>query len=198
MFVLRGPPGSMARRQRARISSASYLVLVEKRFDETRDSLAVGFQCKVSGVQKVFLKVLEITTVGSSSFRWEDKIVLSPRNKRRRLVIAEEILEFRVQWDIGAVVVEEVHLDVPVTGSVEPDLVERPGCRVKQGQVAHAILVLPARRLELNEEMEARAIFGCGVFPVRLDRIPEFQQPLVVCISVLHNERLYSFRAAQR
>src|SRR5215469_1907535 len=111
MFDLRWPPGRMARRQPAGISLASYVVLVEKRFDETRDHLTVGFQCKVSGVEKVCLKVLEITTVGSRSFRWEDEVVFSPHNQRRRLVLAEEILEFRVQRDIGAVVVEEVHLN---------------------------------------------------------------------------------------
>jgi len=66
----------MAERQRSRISLASYLVLFEKRFDQTRDFLAVGFQCEVSSVEKVCLEVLEIATVRSSSFRREDEIVL--------------------------------------------------------------------------------------------------------------------------
>jgi len=90
----------MARRQRARISLASYLVLVEKRFDETRDFLAVGFQCEMSGVEEVRFKVFEITTVGSSSFRREDEVVFSPHNQCRWLVLPEEFLELRVQWDM--------------------------------------------------------------------------------------------------
>ncbi len=125
-------------------SLAGYLVFREECLNSTGDFFAVRFKREVSGVQEMRLQILQVAAVGRSAFWWKDEIVFSPHNQSRRLILAEEILKFRVQRDVGAVVVHEVHLDIAVSGAVETNLIKRPSCRVEQRQITDAILVLPA------------------------------------------------------
>ena len=129
-------------------------------------------------VEQMCLEILEIAAVRSCAFRREDEVVLSPYDQCRRLVFSEEILKIRVEGNVGAVVVHQIHLDVAIAGTVEADLIEGPCRWVEQRQVADAVLVLPARRFRLDQEMNRSALLGNVLVPVGLDRVPELRAAL--------------------
>jgi hypothetical protein len=66
--------------------------------------------CKMSGVEAVHLRFREIFEESFPALRGEEYVVLRPENDCTGLVTAQTFLPFRVQLDIGAVVIEEVEL----------------------------------------------------------------------------------------
>jgi hypothetical protein len=86
------------------------------------------------------LKILEIAAVGRGAFRREDEIVFDPHNQSGRLILPKEILEFRIQRHVRAVVIHEVHLDIGVR---LPEAACRVGISTLGGQEV-ALTTLPA------------------------------------------------------
>ena len=68
--------------------------------------------------------------VGRCAVGGEDLVVLAPHDQGRRLPLAEERLEFRIERDVRSVVEEEVELDVLVARAVEQRLVVAPIVRI--------------------------------------------------------------------
>ena len=78
------------------------------------------------GVEQVELQILQVSLVRFSTGNGEDRIVLSPGDKGRRLVIAEICLPFRVERRIAAIAVKQGKLDFVVPRPVEQRLIDVP------------------------------------------------------------------------
>jgi hypothetical protein len=108
----------------------------------------VGLECEVAGVQQVQLNVLQITLVGRRTIGDEDLVILAPQYEHCRLVLAEVGLPLRIERHIGPVVVEEIELNLLVTGAIEEGLIVSPRVRADERQIRYAMCVLPLRRLQ--------------------------------------------------
>ena len=84
------------------------LQLISKRANLGGDFIYVGFERKVSGVVKDHFRGRIVPAIGLGARRQEERIILSPDRQSRRLIFAEEFLEFRVELDVGFVVADEV------------------------------------------------------------------------------------------
>ena len=81
----------------------------------------------MAGVEKVQFCIGQISQIGCCAIRREDLVVLAPDDQRRRLALAEERLEFRVERNVRPVVEKEVELNLVVALAVEQELiVSRP------------------------------------------------------------------------
>jgi hypothetical protein len=101
-------------------------VLAEEVPHQVRYRVAVLLKREVSGVEQVKLQIRQVFLVGLSAGSGEDRIVLSPDHKRRRLVLAEVGLPLRIQRRVAAVAVEQRELDIGVPRPVEQRLVDVP------------------------------------------------------------------------
>ncbi len=113
---------------------------------QARDLVAFVLESEVAGVEEMQLGVGKILEIGEGAGRREDVVVLSPDDERGRTALAEELLEARVEVDVSAVVVEEVELELDVSGTVEPRLVVRPRRGIDARGIAHPAEILRARR----------------------------------------------------
>ena len=68
----------------------------------------------------------QVAEIGRRTLCREDHIVLSPDDDRRRLAVTKECLKFGVEWDIRAVVEEEIKLYVFISWSIKECLVMDP------------------------------------------------------------------------
>jgi hypothetical protein len=69
------------------------------------------------------LEILQVSLVRMCAVGRENEISLAPHDERRRLVFAEQFLHRRVERQVGAVVVHDVHLHVGVHRAIEQSLV---------------------------------------------------------------------------
>jgi hypothetical protein len=83
------------------------VVEVDHFLSDVRQTVLNG---EMAGVEAVHLGFREIFEEGFSALRGEEYVVLRPENDCSGLVAAQAFLPFRVQLDIGAVVIEEVEL----------------------------------------------------------------------------------------
>ena len=86
----------------------------------------------------------------------EDLVVLAPDDQRRRLAFAEERLECGIERHVGAVVVEQVELDVVVARPVEQRLVVTQLSGLMRDDVAHAVGVLELGGLRASTRTRER------------------------------------------
>src|SRR5215471_458314 len=109
-----------------RSSTGSLDLLIEKVLDVTGDRVAIFFQREVAGVEQVKLDVLQVAFVRLGSFSREDRIVLTPHDQCRRLVLTEVCLPLGVPGRVRTVAVEKLQLDLLVSGAIHPILIGRP------------------------------------------------------------------------
>src|SRR6185436_18102245 len=109
-------------------------------------------------------------------------------DQRRRLPVAEELLELRIKLEIRAVVVEEIELDLDVAGTIEQRLILEPGARIDTRTIRDAIEILRAHGCERSACTQDIALCLLTTGPVRFDRFPEFPEPLFVRVAVLNHE----------
>src|SRR5919109_711582 len=138
-----------ARRRVAVLALATRLEITAKEFaNQIRDLGTMRLKGEVAGIEKMNLRVRDVALVGRGTGCDEDGIVLAPNDQRRRLALAEVGLPLRIQRDVGAVVIEQVELDLRVARAVEQRLVHRPGIGAYQRCVLHAVRVLPLGGLD--------------------------------------------------
>src|SRR5215469_10917410 len=87
--------------------------------DQRDHFVGLVFQGEVAGVDQMKLRVGQVTPVRMRSVGWKDFVVLAPDNQRWRLAFAEVRLDPWVDWQIGPVVIKEIHLDVSITWPIE-------------------------------------------------------------------------------
>src|SRR5688572_27693266 len=143
----------------------------EKVAHQARDFFTPVFQREMSGVEQMQFGPREILEVRTCAVRREDHVVLAPDDQRRRLTLAEELLELRVQAQVRAVVVEQVELDLDIARAVQQRLIVQPGARIDPRAIGDAVEILRTRRLERGARAQYLALCLLTARPVRLDRL---------------------------
>src|ERR1700758_2656444 len=111
-----GPPDSPGRSAVGR--------LVGKKFaDCRRDLRCMGFQRKMAGVEEADYGVRDVALERLGTRRQEERIVLAPHREERRLVVAEALLEGRIERDVALVVAEQIELQLGHARSGEIEIV---------------------------------------------------------------------------
>src|SRR5260370_25480936 len=187
-------PATAKRRRREILVCSTFLspqiLLQEKLFDAGSDLLAVRLECEMAGLQHMGFYIFQITPVRRGAFRREDEVVFAPHDQGWWLILPEEGLELRVEGHIVPVGMNQVHLDVAISRTIEAGLIDQPGCRVEQRSVRHAVFVLPSSRLWIHKEVQRGSVLGSRICPIFLDGIPKLTEALIVRIAVLHAQPL--------
>ena len=126
------------------------------------------FQNKVAAVEQMEFEVREVAIIGVSAVGREDEVVLTPDDQCRRLMLAQVLLHFRIERQIGSVVVEDIELNIIVAGPIKKRLVMGPVIRRDAARVRNAVGVLEFCRLQREEFAEGVAAVLAAVRPVFL------------------------------
>src|SRR5271168_4049657 len=118
------------------------------RFEKSTRELGYFIACfvesKVTSVEQMHFGRRHVALIGGRACRREGGIVLSPDDEGRRLLLTKPRLPFRIRSDVGAVIVEEVGLNVCLAGSREKFIFALPGVRIVTLDVrARANVTLP-------------------------------------------------------
>src|SRR5271166_402751 len=157
--------------------------------DGGRDLGRVGLQREMAGVKEADHGVGDIAFERLGARRQEERIVPAPHCEERRPVVAEVLLEGRIERDVALVVAEQVELQLGHAGPGEIEIVQRIAVRRNRRWVRHAVRVLPDRGLGCEECLQRLAIGLGRILPVGPDRIPAVAEPFFVGIAVLRNDR---------
>jgi hypothetical protein len=135
------------------------------------------------------LRVGHVAAVGLRLGREEGQVVAAPRHQQRRLVRAQPLLPGRIAGDVGAVVVEQVGLEVVLARPAEERELVDPQVRV----------VLPRDRAAADvplpggggreEVLAQRRLVGGAVRPERATGVPQRAEAVLVRDRVLHDHR---------
>ena len=79
--------------------------------DPCADYLHMCLQREVPRVEQVHFGIGDIPPECRSARRQEERVVLAPNSKERRLKLAEVFLELRVELDVAGIVQEEIELE---------------------------------------------------------------------------------------
>jgi hypothetical protein len=158
---------------------------------EVRDRVDVRLEREVAGVEDVVLEAAQVALVGLGSSEREDRIVLAPRDQRRRLVGAKVGLPARIERRIRAVAQEQVELDLVVARAIEQVLVLGRAVGRDERGIGNAGEVLLLGRVVGQQLAKRVALVGVlRVGPVGLERSPEVvRDAFLVCVAVLYDER---------
>jgi hypothetical protein len=126
----------------------------------------------VAGLEEMDLGVGHVAAVGLRLGRQEGRVVAPPRHQQRRPVRAQPLLPGRVAGDVGAVVVEEVGLDVMLARPPEERELVGPQVRVVPLREGAAANVALAGRLRREEVLAQRRLVGRPVGPERAAGVP--------------------------
>jgi len=108
----------------------------------------VCLQRKMSCVQELHCSIWIVSAIRLSSGRNEERIVLAPYGKQRRLRFTKIRLERRIQFHVRSIVEKQIELDVCITRAFEQSLVQRIRFRRHHLRMRNAMLVLKARALQ--------------------------------------------------
>src|SRR6266566_4937807 len=111
-------------------------------------------------------EVREVAFIGVSALGWEDEVIFPPDDQCRRLMLAQVLLHFRIERQIGSVIVEDVQLNIIVSGPVKKRLVMGPVIRRDAARVRNAVGVLEFCRLQREEFADRRVMLqsrGCAI-----------------------------------
>src|SRR5579875_2887353 len=146
-------------------------------------------QQKVTGIDKVYLRIGVVAAKGLGSLRQEERIVVAPYGQRRRKVFAEVLVKPWVGSHIRFVVTKQVELNLIIARTVEKMLIERIALRRNQRSIGLAMRVLKLRCAGLQQGPQIVAVLLGRILPVGANRIPALAQPILIRIAVLRNER---------
>lgn len=137
----------LPQRQRGFLLCSQWLIepmRLEKSTRELGYLIACFVESEVTGVEQMHFGRRHVVLIGGRACRREGRIVLSPDDEDRRLLLTKPRLPFRIRGDVGAVVVEKVGLNVRLAGSREKFIFALPGVRIVAVDVrARANVALP-------------------------------------------------------
>ena len=87
--------------------------------DEIRDLIRLRIEREVTGIQYVHFCIRHIFAIALRLARIKGQIVLTPNDKERRLGFLHPGLPFRVRLNVGAIVVEQVTLNLRLPRAVQ-------------------------------------------------------------------------------
>lgn len=118
--------------------------LVQKGVHQSGNLGAIGFQCEVTSVYEMELKVFDVAFVRFCSGRRKDLVVLTPNDKHRRLMFAKVLLPFRIQRRVASVAEEQIELKLLIASSIEQELIVRRTIRTNPLNVLDSMSVQSA------------------------------------------------------
>jgi hypothetical protein len=143
--------------------------------------VAVLLKSEMPRVEKVKLQIPQVPLVRLGAGCRKDRIVLSPDDESRWLLLAEVGLPLRVEGGVAAVAVEKGELDFRIPRTVEQRLVDVPVVRADRLLVPDTGSVLPDGSLAGEKGAQGRLVLRRPFPPVILERLPEVVgDPLVV------------------
>jgi hypothetical protein len=119
----------------------------------------------------------------------EGRVVPSPCHQQRRPVRAQPFLPGRIAGDVGAVVVEQVGLDVVLAGLAEEGELVGPQVRVVLLRDRAAADVAEPGRGGREEVLAQLGLVGGAVGPERPAGVPQRPETILVSDGVLHDHR---------
>ena len=130
---------------------------------QVRDQAGLLVESEVAGVQDVYFGVWHVPSVRLGLLDLERGVVAAPHDLQGRLVFAEPVLPGGIARDVGAVVVEQIGLDV---------LLARPAkeCELVGPQVRVVVLDV---RAGSDVTLPRRAAWGLQ----DTDRVPRVRSP---------------------
>jgi hypothetical protein len=186
--------GDRQRPQTRALQRSGAQVPVQEIPDEGFHFIELVLEREMPCVEQVELRVRQVAKIRPGAIGREDLVVRAPHNQRRRLSLAKESLELRIERHVSPVIAEQVELDILVPRTIEQYLVVHPVVGVNPRQVRHPVGVLEPGGLQRNELGQCVPVGLRAVCPIRLDRIPERLQPLVIRVAVLNHERAHLLR----
>src|SRR5207302_6572407 len=106
------------------------LPLLHEAPDELRNLIRCGIEREMARIEDVDFGPRHVAAIGLRFRKLEGQVVLAPEDEQPRLPLAHPSLPLGVGVDIGAVVVEEVALNVGLAGLVEKGKLIGPEIRV--------------------------------------------------------------------
>src|SRR6185437_15425841 len=95
-------------------------------FADCRGDLdGVGLQGEMTAIEEPDDRLRNVALERLGPRRQEERIVLAPHGKQRRLVGAEIAVKTRIERDIALVVAQQIELDLVGAGSCQVEIVER-------------------------------------------------------------------------
>jgi hypothetical protein len=107
----------------------------------------------MASVDEVKLNLREVALIGMCAIGREDFVVLAPDDQGGRPVFAEVGLNGGIERQVGAVIIEDVHLNVGIAGPVEQRLIVDPVVRRNAADVGYSIGVLELRGLRSDQHV---------------------------------------------
>jgi hypothetical protein len=71
----------------------------------------MGLESEVTSVEQVNFGVRQVTQIGSRSRRYKGRVIFPPGSEKRRLSLAEIILECWIEFNIAAIIQHQIELD---------------------------------------------------------------------------------------
>src|SRR5687767_2781806 len=99
-----------------------FQLAAEKVADQPGDLLPVRLQGEMPGVEQMHFRLRVVALVSLGAGRQEERVVFAPDSQNGRLACAEELLEFRIERDVGLIVAEQVQLNVRAAGLIQVHL----------------------------------------------------------------------------
>ena len=146
-------------------------------------------QCEVPGIEQVDFRIWKILLEGLSTRRNEGRVVLAPDHEGRRLMVAEPRLPLRVGRDVAPVVIEQVHLNLSLTGPRQTGILVDPAIRivaVRMGCACDVALLGGFKRKKSVEYLR----MSFRISPEFCDLRPFGSETCFIDIAVLNDQRM--------
>ncbi len=111
------------------------------------DRVDIFFNHIVTGFEKMDFGFRHVALISQRTFGLKNRIVLTPDRKKRRLMLAQVLMPFRVQGRIAPVIKKECHLYIDIAGTIDAGLIEQDRIRADVFRIAHACEELMLQRL---------------------------------------------------
>src|SRR5207253_6523185 len=140
--------------------------------DELRDLICGRIEREMARIEHVDFGFGHVATIGLRFGKLEGQVVLSPEDEQPRLPLAHPSLPLGVGVDVGAVVVEEVALNVGLAGLVEKSKLIGPAIGVITFHLGLAADVACLRRRQRQDIGAKRTSVRRAIAPTGPPRLP--------------------------
>src|SRR5438874_2517088 len=117
------------------------------------------------GVENMYLGVRHIVAIALRLARVEREIILAPDNQQARLLLAHPRLPLGIGIDIGAIIVEQIALNLRLPRLIQKSELVRPQIRIVAIDVRIVSDMACPRRLPRYKICAKRGFVRCATFP---------------------------------
>src|SRR5215813_2389132 len=148
-----------------------------------------NFDREVTGLQPMNLRLGKVLEIGLTALTREENVVLSPEYDRLGLLLSEEGLPLRIEFDVRPIVIEQVELDPSRVWPVEIVQIHVPIVRADELWSGVAVGVDQLDSVGLQEGFERLLGLGRPALPVGATQaVPHCSEPDLVGVGVLNDQ----------